>query len=729
MILRTLALENFCQHRNVLVEFSPQLNMLVGPNGCGKTNFLRGLQLALTGDAGGEQNKLENIRQSAAHYEQSGVLAELEHVGVQYTIQRKLRPNSTTLRFNGTCINGATAVNTELWSRLGITKKQLDDYVFVKQQQIAALIDKSPTARTDELAALFGIDKAKKIWRELGEAINDIHVMDMAPAIDLAAEELRGLRERCTSLATVLQTYQAVPDDAEAYYAQRRAIVAAWDQKQASQSELARLSVAIAEQDAVMAAARTSMAAKQADQQALEAAITTTTPEAKQAQATITAWAVFDANQSARAAYTAAAAALQLQHRNRPRAVKPADAEVVAAANDDELAQALTRNQEAARAERGSLSKTVEMLAGKTSDKCYACGQPLPNFEQAQEHLRTSQRQLELVTASVVQLDAQVAATVAYKRARSTQAQYRQLARDRIVQLRTQRDAIGEATQPQSSREAAQAIIDDLAAYEKARAAIAGELAAEQAKLTGASGRRAAIAEQLERAHTAAAAVAHATFEAAAVASNEILEMQAAVRNKQAVSLEHAAAHASQQAGERRLQAAEAAAAAAAADARARVRLEQVREVFHSAEAPKLVSHTYMRLMEQQINDTLCLFDSPFYIATDDELGFQATFLDGSGIVPDRWLSVGQRITLAMAFRIAVNSAFTRSLGMLILDEPTAGLDEHNMSCLPVALARLRAVSQAHGLQVLFVTHHAAHIGQYFDTVIDLGANGTITNS
>ena len=52
MILKTLSLLNFCQHDSLTTDFAPGLNMVVGRNGAGKTNMLRGLQLALTGDSG-----------------------------------------------------------------------------------------------------------------------------------------------------------------------------------------------------------------------------------------------------------------------------------------------------------------------------------------------------------------------------------------------------------------------------------------------------------------------------------------------------------------------------------------------------------------------------------------------------------------------------------------------------------------------------------------------------
>ena len=65
-----------------------------------------------------------------------------------------------------------------------------------------------------------------------------------------------------------------------------------------------------------------------------------------------------------------------------------------------------------------------------------------------------------------------------------------------------------------------------------------------------------------------------------------------------------------------------------------------------------------------------------------------------------------------------LNATFASSLGMLSLDEPAAGLDEHNMGCLPNAIGKLSELSKAEGLQILFVTHHAPQLEYLFDKVI-----------
>jgi DNA repair exonuclease SbcCD ATPase subunit len=146
--------------------------------------------------------------------------------------------------------------------------------------------------------------------------------------------------------------------------------------------------------------------------------------------------------------------------------------------------------------------------------------------------------------------------------------------------------------------------------------------------------------------------------------------------------------------------------------------MDKLRQIFHRNELPRVVSYTNLEDMQEKINETLELFDAPFRVYPTEGLGFEAHFGDGRRIV-DRRLSVGERIVLAIAIRITINSTFANELGVLIMDEPTAGLDEHNLGCLPQALEQLRVLSESQGMQVLFVTHEP-RISHLFDTTIDL---------
>jgi DNA repair exonuclease SbcCD ATPase subunit len=70
---------------------------------------------------------------------------------------------------------------------------------------------------------------------------------------------------------------------------------------------------------------------------------------------------------------------------------------------------------------------------------------------------------------------------------------------------------------------------------------------------------------------------------------------------------------------------------------------------------------------------------------------------------------------------VAVNATFARDLGLLALDEPTAGLDVDSLEYFKSALSRLQELSRSAGLQVLLVTHDSGLAG-LCDRVVDFSS-------
>ncbi len=148
--------------------------------------------------------------------------------------------------------------------------------------------------------------------------------------------------------------------------------------------------------------------------------------------------------------------------------------------------------------------------------------------------------------------------------------------------------------------------------------------------------------------------------------------------------------------------------------------LGEVRAVLHRDNLPKIVAQHYLRELQRDTNAFLDVFEAPFRVEADDNLSFRALYHDGRDQPAGR-LSGGEKVVLALAFRLSVNSMFAQDVGLLCLDEPTVGLDEHNLGCLQTALERLKELTRSRGLQVILVTHERS-LGHLFDKVIDLSA-------
>lgn len=154
--------------------------------------------------------------------------------------------------------------------------------------------------------------------------------------------------------------------------------------------------------------------------------------------------------------------------------------------------------------------------------------------------------------------------------------------------------------------------------------------------------------------------------------------------------------------------------------------LKRVRDGFHYRELPRIMSQNVMRDLTACVNSYLDQFNAPFVVEAEEEgFGFRCCFIDGR-TMPDphpdaSLLSGGQKVALAIAFRMAIYMTFGGELGLLSLDEPTAYLDEASIGHLGELLEKVGAVARNKGLQILMATHEKA-IMPFLDTKIDLYA-------
>jgi len=153
-------------------------------------------------------------------------------------------------------------------------------------------------------------------------------------------------------------------------------------------------------------------------------------------------------------------------------------------------------------------------------------------------------------------------------------------------------------------------------------------------------------------------------------------------------------------------------------------KLTDVRDWFHYGNGPRELSQLVLSQMVQTVNQYLKLFGAPFVVAADDEsLTLKVIFLDGrempsSGYTVAEDLSGGQRMTLAIAFHFARYDMFTAKIGLLVMDEPTAYLDDETIDRLCVVLEKVKELAQKAGLQIIVSTHEKRII-PILDTYID----------
>lgn len=710
MRFKTLTLKNFCQFHDRVLEFDPGLNMFIGPCGAGKTNVLRAMQLVLTGDAGGNRKKAQDIYQGILTDQQSYVEAALEHSDTDMLIRRSLRPATNCLTIDEMSWRAVGEINSELFRRLATTKDQLSNYVFVHQRKIDQMFEQQGAERAASLAELFGAAHAKKVFREAGNFISAIEVPTTTLDEDAILAQLNECHEEADAVSAEIRDLN-MPENPDSQMTELQSTIECYSRYQDQVNRLQKLHDEIGQKQMRIADFAAPMHELGETLAALKAALDGAEVDYVKAQQGLEHW---------RAYRNAAMARAAIAHDRAEFDEKWKDLEMPAPPTVEKPSDKCIAGMEKLEQERQETQDSIDALQ-RQAKTCRTCGQDLPDrvdvdkrvHELAKHVAWLNEKIRPILRPLTIHRDYEAACTLADEKFREKHIDE--------ISLKAREAALRPFDKPDQDEEHHMSIVSErnetLAIYEKMLAqqqeqskqlaVIKGELNLLQKEQTETqlivSSTRVPSLQEYQRLIDERTALNDKMKQYAELSQRRVNNN--ARRNALSEQWEDVQ-KVKEQGGKTR---------------EARDHLEKVRSVFHVNEAPRILSYTYIESMLKDVNDNLELFEAPFAVEMTDELGFIANFHDGIRKQPDRALSVGERIVLSLAFRITVNSTFAKEVGMLIMDEPTAGLDETYLNALPKALERLRDLSHDRGLQVLFVTHEP-RISHLFDKTIELAA-------
>lgn len=743
MLIKRVRLVNYRQYSDRTVDINGTLVAVTGRNGHGKSNFLKGIQFALTGDVPGAV-KADLLKWGA----KSGyVELWFEHAGIEGHVLRSVSENKVTLEYDGVTTSGIKNVAEDMRARLGVDKDILKQAVFVAQAEVAAVISEKTDRRERETAfqRLIGIDAAKT-----HKALTDFVSANSLPInydIQLtdAEAQLTAMSARAGELAGKVA-------DAAA----RRAETAAVDQSEATRLERARAAIqactlAESRRDGAAGRLRDAQTALDAALAAPPVADTDLVDPGVDMQAANQEIATLEGVRRDAERYAACVA-------TRDAAVQRL-AEIDAQQHvDDDAVDAAQRKSDAladevagVRAEIETRERTLTLLDdGGASCVCPVCASRMDpqatraaiataledlrrrkdtlssEFHTAYEHaykLRTSRvawksrrdaadmarTQAETALAAVndpgVAIEAVVAGIDERRKALDAQAAY-------AAAVARHRDALARRA---ASEAAARALVDTRRSEsEAAEAAVADARAARGAALA-----EVGLAQSEDMDRTLAEVNARITALSARQATIAAMERDIAafraahaevVRTVDTLRASIGTLRASKEEQDRR-------------DAAIAV-LNHVRDWFHYANGPRVLSLQVLEAMTVDVNKLLGNFTAPFVVKPDpDSLGFRVLFTDGrpTSAEPPTTdvLSGGELVQLAVAFRLAVYMMFAGKLGLLSLDEPTAYLDESNVDRFGVLLSKVKDIAKSMNVQVFMATHERSVL-PYMDAVVDL---------
>ena len=154
MHLERIELTNFRQHKELDVDFRGNLIAVLGPNGCGKSNLIGGIQFALTGEQPGftkaDLTTWGEKEGSVRLYFTAGPNSD------RFCIIRKTN-GDVTLKVGGEVIKQARKVEDALRDRAGLDKDLIKQVVFVNQKEIDKILSADPKDRELALQRIAGI--------------------------------------------------------------------------------------------------------------------------------------------------------------------------------------------------------------------------------------------------------------------------------------------------------------------------------------------------------------------------------------------------------------------------------------------------------------------------------------------------------------------------------------------------------------------------------------------
>ncbi len=204
MIIHSVRLRNFISHKDTFIEFPQGLTVLVGDNGSGKTSILDAITFALFKEHG--RGRDENLINRAA----SSAIVQITFSsnGRTYEITWKLwrgrraQANLRDLTSGSTLLVDAGERTTlpEIEKILGIPREVFLSAAYVRQGEMARLLEARPAERKEIISRLLGIEDLEMLWEELRSSMR---------LLEEKAAELRREVERAGELERRLEEVEA----------------------------------------------------------------------------------------------------------------------------------------------------------------------------------------------------------------------------------------------------------------------------------------------------------------------------------------------------------------------------------------------------------------------------------------------------------------------------------------------------------------------------------------
>ena len=229
MIFTRLKLNNFKSHENTVINFERGISVIVGENGAGKSTILEAISFALFKQHSAK--KIDDLVRNNA----PSMSIELEFTsnGRDYKIVRQKKSNLKSSLFKRTSSEGGYVhvctgdkeVANEIRQILDIDSDLFLNAIYIRQGEIAELVDKTPAEKKQLIGKLLGLDSLEKAWKNLLPLITNYenqlaelkgklyNSKELREEYDLKKSELSALRQRGHELENQIEDVKKVLDE------------------------------------------------------------------------------------------------------------------------------------------------------------------------------------------------------------------------------------------------------------------------------------------------------------------------------------------------------------------------------------------------------------------------------------------------------------------------------------------------------------------------------------
>lgn len=181
MIFKKLVLKNFKSHKHTVVDFSQGINIIVGENGAGKSTILEGISFALFKQH--TAKKIDSLIMNNTDSMEVSLEFETNHGVYKIVREKKSNLKSSLFKKEGDdfihICSGDKEVLNQMESILNIDSDLFLNAIYVRQGEIAELVNKTVAEKKQLISKLLGLDSLETVWKNLLPYINDYNNQSM----------------------------------------------------------------------------------------------------------------------------------------------------------------------------------------------------------------------------------------------------------------------------------------------------------------------------------------------------------------------------------------------------------------------------------------------------------------------------------------------------------------------------------------------------------------------